>query len=521
MSTGSGTLGKYQIIREIARSNDIVYEAYDPAMNRRVALKELNMPTGIGEKQINERRSRFGREAKAAGSLSHPNIVTIFEVGEDAGRPYIAMEYLEGNNLRQRLDIEGKLEAKEAVDIAVQVLAGLQYAHDHGVIHRDVKPENIQLLPDGRVKITDFGIARLTFEPTLTIDGQVFGTPSYMSPEQVVGKEIDARTDVFSAGIILYEALTGTKPFTGDNVVSISHAITHLQPAEPQGVPYGIVQIIRKALEKRPADRHHSAKEMAAALKSEIVQPEPPPMHPSVYQPSPYGPPPPNANPYGPPPPTGTPYGAPQPSGTPYGAPGSTGTPYGQPYGSGSAPPGPQYQQVMLPPLPHGWTTPPPPKPLLPAAVSGFLWRTFWVIVLGGVIVALGFFGIARLTEITQQEEMTREATATTQAAITEAMELRGRAAGVYDAFTRYELLQQSLAKLEQAAASAPNQEIQAVVATEAARAAMLVAREGVSAGDWRVADFYTQTAIRWADQSGDPQVMDEARRFRAELFGG
>ena len=175
----------------------------------------------------------------------------------------------------------------------------------------------------------------------------------------------------------------------------------------------------------------------------------------------------------------------------------------------------------MLPPLPHGWTTPPPPKPLLPAAVSGFLWRTFWVILLGGVIVALGFFGIARLTEITQQEEMTREATATTQAAMTEAIELRARAAGVYDAFARYELLQQSLAKLEEAAGTAPTREIQSVVATEAARAAMLVAREGASAEDWRVADFYTQTAIRWADQSGDPQVMDEARRFRAELFGG
>ena len=520
MSTGSGTLGKYQIIREIARSNDIVYEAYDPAMNRRVALKELNMPTGIGEKQIQERRSRFSREAKAAGSLSHPNIVTIFEVGEDAGRPYIAMEYLEGNNLRQRLDIEGKLETKEAVDIAVQVLAGLQYAHDHGVIHRDVKPENIQLLPDGRVKITDFGIARLTFEPTLTIDGQVFGTPSYMSPEQVIGKEIDARTDVFSAGIILYEALTGVKPFTGDNVVSISHAITHLQPPDPQGVPYGIVQIIRKALEKRPADRHHSAKEMAGALKSEIVQPEPPPVHPSVYQPNPYGPPPPGATPYGPPP-AGLPYGQQAPAGSPYGAPTQPGSPYGQPYNAGNAPPGPQYQQVMLPPFPPGWTTPPPAKPLLPPAVSGFLWRTFWVILLGGVIVALGFYGIARLTEITEKEQITREAMALTQSTMDRAGEVRNEAAGLYDPYARFQVLQQALALFEEAAATAPDAESRSVVAIEAARTAMQLAREGVAGGDFRVADFYTQTAIRWADQSGDPAVMDETRRFRAELFGG
>ncbi|MCL6624745.1 MAG: serine/threonine protein kinase, partial [Fimbriimonadales bacterium] len=191
------TLGKYQIIREIARSNDIVYEAYDPVMNRRVALKELYFPPGVTDKQRADRLARFMREAKAAGSLAHPNIVTIYEVGEDRGRYYIAMEYLEGQTLRQRLDVEGKLPQEEAARILIEVLKGLDYAHQHGVIHRDIKPENIQLLPDGRVKITDFGIARLTFEPSLTVDGQIFGTPSYMSPEQVYGREIDARSDIF------------------------------------------------------------------------------------------------------------------------------------------------------------------------------------------------------------------------------------------------------------------------------------------------------------------------------------
>jgi serine/threonine-protein kinase len=505
MSTGSGTLGKYQIIREIARSNDIVYEAYDPAMNRRVALKELNLPSGIGEKQLRERRARFSREAKAAGSLSHPNIVTIFEVGEDSGRPYIAMEYLEGYTLRQRLDVEGKLEVKEAVDIAVEVLSGLQYAHDHGVIHRDVKPENIQLLPDGGVKLTDFGIARLTFEPTLTIDGQVFGTPSYMSPEQVIGKEIDARTDVFSAGIILYEALTGIKPFTGDNVVSISHAITHLQPADPQGVPYGIVQIVRKALAKAPGDRHHSARTMAAALKAEMVQPEPQPsIQPSVYQPNPYGP-----------PPVGAPYGQ-----APYTAQGPvpTGSPYGQPYGTGQQ--GPQYQQVMLPPFPSGWTAPPAPRPLLPAAVSGFLWRTFWVIIVGCIIAALGFFAIVRLTEITQKEQMDREAMVATQSAVDRGVEMRNRALGGFDAYARFDLLSQSLNAFEEAVTTAPNPETRATVAIEASKTAMMMAREAANVNDARAADYYTQSAIRWADDSGDPGAMDAARRFRAELFG-
>ena len=473
MSTGSGTLGKYQIIREIARSNDIVYEAYDPAMNRRVALKELNLPGGISGKQLDERRARFSREAKAAGSLSHPNIVTIFEVGEDAGRPYIAMEYLEGNTLRQRLDIEGKLEVSEAVDIAIQVLSGLQYAHDHGVVHRDVKPENIQLLPDGRVKLTDFGIARLMFEPTLTIDGQVFGTPSYMSPEQVIGKEIDARTDVFSSGIILYEALTGIKPFTGDNVVSISHAITHLQPPDPQGVPYGIVQIVRKALEKVPGNRHHSAKAMATLLKSETIQPATaPPPQPSVYQPNPYGP-----------PPMGVPYGAPTqspPIQQPQPQSQQTGSPFGQPYGQQ----GPQYQQVMLPPFPPGWAAPPPPKPLLPPAVSGFLWRTFWVIVVGCAIVALGFVGISRLTEITQKEQIERENMVATQASVDRAVDLRNQALGMYEPVARFDFLTQALRAFEEAANTAPDPETRSVVAIEASKTAMMMAREAANVQD-------------------------------------
>lgn len=507
MNSGSGTLGKYQIIREIARSNDIVYEAYDPAMNRRVALKELNLPSGVGDKQRGERRARFSREAKAAGSLSHPNIVTIFEVGEDNGRPYIAMEYLEGNTLRQRLDIEGKLEVKDAVDIAVEVLAGLQYAHDHGVIHRDVKPENIQLLPDGRVKITDFGIARLTFEPTLTIDGQIFGTPSYMSPEQVIGKEIDARTDVFSTGIILYEALTGIKPFTGDNVVSISHAITHLQPPDPQGVPYGVVQIVRTALDKVPGQRQHSAREMAASLKKEMSQPEPPQplQQQSVYQPNPYGPPPmgsPYAQPYGAPPPVA-----------------SGGTPYGQPYQTGQ--PGPQYQQVMLPPFPQGWAAPPPPKPLFPAAVSTFLWRTFWVIVVGCIIAAAGFWAISQLSDMTLKQERAKEAMVATQATVDRAVGLRNGALGMIDPYDRFQYLAQALTAFEEAANTAPNQETASVVAIEAARTSMMMAREAANLQDRRAADFYTQTAIRWADQSGDPATMDEARRFREELFGG
>lgn len=260
-------LGKYQIIREIARSNDIVYEAYDPLMNRRVALKELAMPAGATPQVREDRTKRFLREAKAAGSLAHPNIVTIYECGEEGGRHFIAMEYLEGHTLRNELDTHGFLSADRAFEIAKAVLQALDYAHSRGVIHRDIKPDNIQLLPDGSVKITDFGIARLTFEPNLTMDGQVFGTPSYMSPEQVVGREIDARSDVFSVGVLLYEMLSGSKPFTGDSVVSITYGIINKEPVQPQQINYAVWQVISRAMDKSPQLRYPTAGEMLAALE--------------------------------------------------------------------------------------------------------------------------------------------------------------------------------------------------------------------------------------------------------------
>ena len=233
----SNTLGRYQIVREIARSNDIVYEARDPIMGRRVALKELAVPANLQGAARRERIERFYREAKAAGSLTHPNIVTIYEVGEENGRHFIAMEYLEGQSLRDVLQVRGTLPVPEALRIAQAIAAALQYAHRHGVIHRDVKPDNVHLLPDGRIKLTDFGIARLMFEASLTADGQVFGTPSYMSPEQVAGKPLDPRSDLFSLGVMLYEMVTGRKPFTGDSVVTITYNIMNLDPTAPPGVP--------------------------------------------------------------------------------------------------------------------------------------------------------------------------------------------------------------------------------------------------------------------------------------------
>jgi serine/threonine protein kinase len=264
----SNTLGRYQIVREIARSNDVVYEARDPVMGRRVALKELAIPGNLQGAGRRERIERFYREAKAAGSLTHPNIVTIYEVGEDNGRHFIAMEFLEGQSLRDVLQVRGALPVPEALRIAVAVAQALQYAHQNGVIHRDVKPDNVHLLPNGGIKLTDFGIARLMFEASLTADGQIFGTPSYMSPEQVSGKSLDPRSDLFSLGVMLFEMVTGRKPFTGDSVVTITYNIMHMDLAAPPGVPPGVQAILRRAMSKDPAQRYPDAAAMIRDLEA-------------------------------------------------------------------------------------------------------------------------------------------------------------------------------------------------------------------------------------------------------------
>jgi serine/threonine protein kinase len=405
------TLGKYQIIREIARSNDVVYEAYDPLMNRRVAVKELAVPGGSTQQQIDDRIKRFLREARAAGSLQHPNIMTVFEVGEEGGRYFIAMEYLDGKTLRNEIDAKGFLSPDKAVEIATGVLEGLAYAHSKGVIHRDIKPDNIQLTSNGGIKITDFGIARLTFEPNLTQDGQVFGTPSYMSPEQVVGRDIDARSDLFSVGTVLYEMLAGTKPFSGDSVVTITYAIMNKQPDRPQQCNYAMWQVIERALDKSPQLRFRDASEFIQALdgaarasSSVVIDPQPqvtgqqfyaPPYGaPNPYQPYPNNAPPvvqqPIQNPYAQP---TTPYGTPNP----YVQPPIQQNPYGQttPYGGYSQPYQPSGQYGNPAPYnpsagpPQGYPAgpvpvyyPPPPRaPLLSREAKRVLGQILGVVV--------------------------------------------------------------------------------------------------------------------------------------------
>jgi len=267
--TPTSVLGKYRIVREIARSNDIVYEGVDPAMGRRVAIKECLLPQHLSGTQRRERIERFYREAKAAGTLAHPNIVTIFDVGEENERHYIVMEYLEGHSLREIQQMQGALPLKESMEIAIQLSDALGYAHSKGIIHRDVKPDNVHILPGGIVKLTDFGIARISQEPSITAHGQVFGTPSYMSPEQVASHTVDHRTDIFSMGICLYEMLTGRKPFMGDSVITITYNIMNIQPPMPVGVPPSLHMILQKALAKDVNLRYQSMNQLVADLRAE------------------------------------------------------------------------------------------------------------------------------------------------------------------------------------------------------------------------------------------------------------
>lgn len=366
MSAGPPTtLGKYQIIREIARSNDIVYEAYDPAMNRRVAIKELNVPGGSTTPQREERIRRFQREIKAAGSLAHPGIVTIYEVGEDSGRHFMAMEYLDGKTLRNELDTSGLLAPERALEITISVLEALEFAHDNGVIHRDIKPENIQILSSGRIKLTDFGIARLTFEPNITIDGQVFGTPSYMSPEQVVGKEIDARSDLFSVGSVLYEMLAGHKAFPGDSVVSISYAIMNTEPTMPPSANFSVQQLIRGMIDKSVGLRFPNAIAALKAARSALDEIR---SGTTMSAPHPTG----GYAPF-PPPVVGYPPPAPH-----------------QPYSYGYNPP-PQQPAVIPIPL---YLPPPPRPPLFKPETKQAIGRFFVIVISLSLVLALIIVGV-------------------------------------------------------------------------------------------------------------------------------
>jgi serine/threonine protein kinase len=262
-------IGRYEITGELGKgAMGVVYKATDPTIGRTVALKTMRLD--VHAERGEDMLRRFQNEARAAGALNHPNIVTIYDAGEADGIFYIAMEYIEGTTLFSLLRDRRSLSAQELVDIGSQICAGLQYAHFRKVVHRDIKPANIMLAPGGTLKIMDFGIAQAG--SSLTRTGEVLGTPHYMSPEQVKGRELDGRTDIFSMGVVLYEMITGEKPFDGQNVTTIIYKIVNATPIPPReldvSIHPGISAIISKCLAKDPDDRYQEASDLATALKS-------------------------------------------------------------------------------------------------------------------------------------------------------------------------------------------------------------------------------------------------------------
>lgn len=267
--TQPAQLGRYDVVAEIGRgAMGVVYRAVDPMLERTVAIKTINMALDPGEMEHYEKR--FMIEARAAGGLNHPNIVTIYDIGRSGDLAYMAMEFLEGRELKE-LIVEGGLTAERAIDIVAQVADGLAYAHKSEIVHRDVKPANIMILKDGRVKITDFGIARMRSADVRTQTGVVLGSPRYLSPEQVLGKRCDARADTFSLGVILYEMVTGQAPFNGIDVNSLMFQIVNFTPPPPGSVnpslPPMLDLIIAKALAKTADDRYADIAEFAADLR--------------------------------------------------------------------------------------------------------------------------------------------------------------------------------------------------------------------------------------------------------------
>jgi len=273
-NAASRRFGRFELLDEIGRgAMGVVYRANDSLLARTVAIKTVAL-AGSDEER-NRHEARFLQEARAAGGISHPAIVTIYDAGREGDTAFIAMELVDGRDLRA-LIADTTLAPARAVEIAAAVADGLAYAHERGIVHRDIKPGNIMVLGDGRVKVMDFGIARLR-EPTVkTQTGVLLGSPQYMSPEQIVGQEVDHRADIFALGLVFYELITGARAFEGEDIPSLMFKVanmpetppTHLQPALPPVVDL----IVARALKKRAEDRYQSAAELAKDLRDALPE---------------------------------------------------------------------------------------------------------------------------------------------------------------------------------------------------------------------------------------------------------
>jgi eukaryotic-like serine/threonine-protein kinase len=273
----SSKIGKYEVLDVLGRGGmGVVYKAYDPILDREIALKTMTAD-GLKDPVLKE---RFYREARAAGRLRHPNIVTIYELGEENSVPFIAMEYIHGTDVHAVIKGQHEVSFEQKIRIIIQLCRGLAYAHKAGIVHRDVKPSNIRLTDDYQVKILDFGIARLVTSTTMTSGGMVLGTIHYMAPEQIKGAHVDRKSDIFAVGIILFEILTTKKPFDGDNTATVLYNILH-EPYQKMNPPVdeqfaAIGRVLTKALDKDPARRYFSADEMGDDLEHFLHSVAPP-----------------------------------------------------------------------------------------------------------------------------------------------------------------------------------------------------------------------------------------------------
>jgi len=274
------SLGKYRILSAIGRgAAGTVWRAIDPVIDRTVAIKTIKLDDA-GDAETAEEIARFKREAQAAGRLSHPNIVQVYDYGEQDGLAYLVMEYVEGGSLKGLIDKGERLPLKEVARVMDELLAALAHAHEKGIVHRDIKPANIMLTRSGQVKVTDFGIARIE-SSTMTQAGTVLGTPAYMSPEQFRGEPVDHRTDLYSAGVVLYQLLTGDRPFEG-TFSAIMHKALNVEPPKPSeislSVPPALDGVVARAMAKRPQARFASAAAFRAALAEAIRSAEQDPL---------------------------------------------------------------------------------------------------------------------------------------------------------------------------------------------------------------------------------------------------
>jgi tRNA A-37 threonylcarbamoyl transferase component Bud32 len=264
-------IGRYKIVRELGRgAMGVVYHAIDPNIGRPVAIKTIRLGEGRTPEEQGRLRERLLREARSAGMLSHPGIVTIYDVEQQGDLAYIAMEYVDGPTLDHVLS-QGPIAPEQMFSILGQTAVALDYAHQKGTVHRDIKPANIMIAADGTAKITDFGIAKINTSDQFTVTGTIVGTPHYMSPEQVQGLAVDGRSDQFSLGVIAYEMLTGEKPYTGEHLTTVVYKIVAEEPVAPHRLnptlAGAIENVLRKNLAKKPEGRYRSCQEFTEALE--------------------------------------------------------------------------------------------------------------------------------------------------------------------------------------------------------------------------------------------------------------